>query len=58
MDVQDFSHIRPTPSPNWAISPSNNENWDDLLTHEDPSPQEIDKILTPHLPDATSSEAT
>ncbi|KAI9438190.1 tubulin binding cofactor C-domain-containing protein [Lactarius indigo] len=57
-DIQDFSHIRPTPSPNWTIFPPRNENWDDLLTQEDPSPQEIDNILIAHLPDATSGEAT
>lgn len=57
-DIQDFSHIRPTPSPNWTIFSPRNENWDDLLTQEDLSPQEIDNILTAHLPGATSSEAT
>ncbi|KAH9053606.1 tubulin binding cofactor C-domain-containing protein [Lactarius vividus] len=57
-DIQDFSHIRPTSSPNWTIFPPRNENWDDLLTQEDLSPQEIDNILTAHLPSATSNEAT
>ncbi|KAN0139295.1 Tubulin binding cofactor C domain containing protein [Lactarius tabidus] len=57
-NIQDFSHIRPTPSPNWTIFPSGNENWDDILTQEDLSPQQIDKILTAHLPEAMSSEAT
>lgn len=57
-DIQDFSHIRPTPSPNWTIFHPRNENWDDILTQEDLSSQEVDNILAAHLPDATSSEAT
>jgi hypothetical protein len=57
-DIQDFSHIRPTPSPNWTNFPSRDENWDDILTQEALSPQEIDNILIAHLPDATPSEAT
>ncbi|KAF8270082.1 tubulin binding cofactor C-domain-containing protein, partial [Lactarius quietus] len=54
-DIQDFSHIRPTPSPNWTISPSRNENWDDLSSQKDLSPQEIDSILTAHLPKAPAT---
>ncbi|KAI9463955.1 TBCC-domain-containing protein [Lactarius psammicola] len=57
-DIQDFSHIRPTPSPNWTILPPRNDNWDDLLIQKDLSSQEIDNILTAHLPDVTSNEAT
>ncbi|KAI0248006.1 tubulin binding cofactor C-domain-containing protein [Lactifluus subvellereus] len=54
-DVQDFSHIRPTPSPNWVVLPPGNENWDDLLTLDGSSPQEVDVILAAHLPEATYS---
>jgi len=54
-EVQDFSHIRPTPSPNWFLWAPGNENWDDLSLLGDPSPRELEAILTAHLPDATSS---
>ncbi|KAI9513420.1 tubulin binding cofactor C-domain-containing protein [Russula earlei] len=53
-DVQDFSHIRPTPSPNWSLLSLENENWDDLLTLDDSLPRGLDVILTRHLPEATS----
>jgi hypothetical protein len=53
--VQDFSHVRPTPSPNWFILPPGNENWDDLLALDNPSPLDVDAVLAAHLPEATYS---
>ncbi|KAI0267459.1 tubulin binding cofactor C-domain-containing protein, partial [Gloeopeniophorella convolvens] len=49
-DVQDFSHIRATASPNWTASTSEDEDWDDLFTPESSSPQGLDAILIAHLP--------
>lgn len=54
-EVQDFSHIRPTPSPNWFLWAPGNENWDDLSLLGDSLPRELEAILTAHLPEATSS---
>jgi len=54
--VQDFSHIRPTPSPNWFLLPSGNENWEDLLVSDDAPPEKFDTVLAAHLPDTISSD--
>ncbi|KAH9968142.1 tubulin binding cofactor C-domain-containing protein [Russula dissimulans] len=60
-DVQDFSHIRLTPSPNWSLLSTGNENWGELTTLGDSSsssPQALDAILARHLPETTSKDAT
>jgi len=56
-EVQDYSHIRPTPSPNWFLLTPRNEKWDDISLLDDPSPQNLDSILAAHLPEVTSTNA-
>ncbi|KAF8480057.1 tubulin binding cofactor C-domain-containing protein [Russula ochroleuca] len=55
-EVQDFSHIRSTPSPNWFLLAPGSENWDDLSISDDPSPQELEAMLATYLPEAMSSD--
>ncbi|KAI0299453.1 tubulin binding cofactor C-domain-containing protein [Multifurca ochricompacta] len=57
VNVQDFSHIRQSPSPNWFILPPGSEDWDDILILDDAPSKQIDAILDTHLPDAACSDA-
>jgi len=47
--VQDFSHIRPTPSPNWCILPdeAQRDNWLELVSEQDIA---VSRLLEETLP--------
>ncbi|KAG9226729.1 hypothetical protein CCMSSC00406_0008429 [Pleurotus cornucopiae] len=47
--VQDFSHIRPTPSPNWSLLPDGSTP-PDSLPDSDMGPDEVAKLLDVTLP--------